>query len=177
MTDSGKTEVEAEHTLELYKLAFARLEFQDEYLFKFSTVFLTAHGALALLCRPPFSGGHVLSYTALTGASAVGFILAVIWCAWVFHNDHWHSVWVGAIKDIERKLTTSAVLFNSDHPSLAAKGGRAKEAMRGHGVAILLPLAIAFGWAITGLYAWASIPEQAQQAVQGDGPASGGSAP
>lgn len=31
-------------SIELYKTAFARLNFQDEYLFKFSTVFLTVYG-------------------------------------------------------------------------------------------------------------------------------------
>lgn len=176
MAEYDKVSVEAEHTLEVYKLAFERLTFQDEYLFKFSTVFLTAHGALVLLCRPPFSKAPALSYEALAGASTVGFLLAVIWCMWVHHNDYWHSVWVGVLKDIESKLTTSAKLFNADHPQLALKGGRGSKTIRGHGIALLIPISVALGWGITALYTWSSVPQQAQPTVQPDGPASGGSA-
>ena len=52
-------------TLELYKTAFARLSFQDDYLFKFSTVFLTAHGALAVLAGTAYFQKSPPEYGAL----------------------------------------------------------------------------------------------------------------
>src|SRR5664279_5866669 len=88
-------------TLELYKTAFARLNFQDEYLFKFSTVFLTAEGALIAWASTTAveSSPH---YGMLALASAVGLFLACVWSLWTHHNDHWHSVWTGTLVDIEK---------------------------------------------------------------------------
>lgn len=92
---------EEDSNLELYKTAFSRLTFQDEYLFKFSTVFLTVHGALALLARSAFTESGSLNAPILAFASGVGFLLAVVWVFWTRHNDYWHSVWTGTLRNIE----------------------------------------------------------------------------
>jgi len=135
--------------LELYRTAFARLSFQDEYLFKFSTVFLTVHGALALLARSAFSEARTVNAEILTFASAVGLLLAVIWFFWIRHNDYWHSVWTGTLRSIESELGTSVRVFLADHSDIARKGGRNGAFVpRGHSLAMAVPIILGAAWTV-----------------------------
>lgn len=139
--------------LELYKTAFARLNFQDDYLFKFSTVFLTAHGALAVLAGSAIFRPESPNYPSLTIISAVGLFLALIWSLWTRHNDYWHSVWTGALRELEKHLKTKARLFDLKHDELAKKGGRSDcFVLRGHSIAQLVPLCLAAAWTWTLFY-------------------------
>ncbi|WP_156350934.1 hypothetical protein [Pseudomonas sp. EGD-AK9] len=135
-------------TVELYKTAFSRLTFQDEYLFKFSTVFLTVHGAIALLARSAFSEEGSVSAPILAFASVVGLLLALIWVFWTRHNDYWHSVWTGTLRSIESELQTNARVFLADHREIARKGGRNGAFIpRGHSLALAIPLVLSIAWA------------------------------
>ena len=136
--------------LELYKTAFARLNFQDEYLFKFSTVFLTAQGALAAL-----AGSAALrdspSYLALA-VSLFGLFLAWVWWLWTRHNDYWHSVWTGTLIDIEEKhlsKKTEARVFAQEHSEVAKRGRRSKPLLKGHWIAQLVPIGFGVAWALS----------------------------
>lgn len=133
--------------LELYKTAFARLTFQDEYLFKFSTVFLTAHGALVLLARSAYAESAAPHYGVLTFASFFGLFLALVWVFWTRHNDYWHSVWKGTLIEIEQKHFKGATpVFSANHEEIAKKGKRSVPVMRGHWIALLIPLGLATAW-------------------------------
>lgn len=85
MTDNEAKADDDKLAIELYKIAFARLNFQDEYLFKFSTEFLTAHGALAVLAGTGTFKGADPNYSLLTIVAAVGGITlpAGLGVAWV----------------------------------------------------------------------------------------------
>lgn len=131
--------------LELYRTAHARLTFQDEYLFKFSTVFLTAHGGLAVLAGTAMFRNEP-SYVALTILSTVGCFLALVWFYWTIHNDYWHAIWTGALRKTESHLRTEARVFNWDHVELAKEGGRSKPSLSGHQIAKLLPSVFFLGW-------------------------------
>ena len=136
--------------LELYKTAFARLNFQDEYLFKFSTVFLTAHGALAVLAGSAVFRSELPSYSALAVVSAIGLFLALVWSLWTHHNDYWHSVWTGVLRQIEGCLVSKARVFDLDHDTLARKGNRCKPKwLTGHRIAQLVPVVLFLGWLLT----------------------------
>ena len=139
-------------TLELYKTAFARLNFQDEYLFKFSTVFLTAQGALAVLAGSSATGGNSPNYPSLAIVSAIGLFLAFVWWLWTRHNDYWHSVWTGTLIDIEKKhlgTNTKARVFDQDHSEIAKRGKRSGCFVpRGHWIAQLVPIVFAVAWAV-----------------------------
>ncbi len=160
-TGSSADEQESEETaLELYKTAFARLSFQDEYLFKFSTVFLTAQGALAVL-----AGSAALrdspSYPALAIVSGIGLFLAYVWRLWTVHNDYWHSVWDGTLREIEKThlgKKTKARVFDQVHSEVANRGGRSKPPSKGHWIAQLVPIGLGVAWAVslcTALSIWA----------------------
>ena len=149
---SSSDEQESEEAaLELYKTAFARLNFQDEYLFKFSTVFLTAQGALAVL-----AGSAALrespSSLALAIISGIGLFLAYVWWLWTLHNDYWHSVWVGTLCEIEKThlgKKTKARVFDQEHTEVAARGGRSKPLLKGHFIAQLVPIGLMVVWALS----------------------------
>ncbi len=157
MADSEKKNGSGPETVELYRTAFARLNFQDEYLFKFSTVFLTAHGALAVLAGSEEIQNYLLltppNYLPLIILSSVGIVLAVIWWFWTHHNDYWHSVWTGALRDLEKNLKTKGKLFNLKHHEIAKKGGRSSCLIpRGHSIAKWIPSSIAAAWLSVFLY-------------------------
>jgi hypothetical protein len=143
--DSEKT------ALELYKTAFARLNFQDEYLFKFSTVFLTAHGALAVLAGSAVFRADSPNYSALTIISVIGLFLALVWLLWTHHNDFWHSVWTGTLRKIEREyLNTEARVFDAEHSEIAKEGKRSNRFLpTGHWIAKLIPLGVAAAWSLS----------------------------
>lgn len=146
---SSSPEASSKIALELYKTAFARLTFQDEYLFKFSTLFLTAHGALALLARSAFSETAALNYGVLAFASSFGLFLALVWALWTWHNDYWHSVWTGTLIEIEQKhFKSAAPVFAANHEEIARKGKRNVPLIRGHLVALLIPLGLAAAWGL-----------------------------
>lgn len=135
--------------LELYKTALSRLNFQDEYLFKFSTVFLTVHGALAVLSGSAVFRADSPNYSVLTIISAVGLFLAIVWVFWIYHNDFWHSVWTGTLRRIEKEhLNTKARVFDAKHKEIAREGGRkGRFLLPGHWIAQLVPLGVAGAWA------------------------------
>lgn len=149
--ESSSDEQGSESTsLELYRTAFARLNFQDEYLFKFSTVFLTAQGALAVL-----AGSAALrdspSYPALAIVSGIGLFLACVWWLWTRHNDYWHSVWDGTLREIEKThlgKRTKARVFDQVHSEIANRGGRSKPPPGGHWIAQLVPIGLGVAWAL-----------------------------
>jgi hypothetical protein len=134
--------------LELYRVAFARLTFQDEYLFNFTAVFLTANGALAVPVGSELR--DVLPNHVFLGVlSVVGIFLCVTWGVWTAHNDYWHSVWIGALRTLERQFDDSARLFDLDHSKLAYQGGRSRvQIWRGHFIAGLVPLWIGVAWLV-----------------------------
>ena len=138
-------------TVELYKTAFARLNFQDEYLFKFTAVFLTAHGALAILAGSAYFRTPEPSRTALILLAILGIALAIVWWTWTRHNDYWHAVWTGVLRDIERNhLSTSARVFDREHAQLVSGlNRRFPSSSPGHRIAQWFPLTVASGWAIT----------------------------
>lgn len=141
-------------SLELYKVAFERLTFQDDYLFKFSTVFLTAHGALAVLAGTALFGESGPSYPPVAIVSLVGAFLSVVWSLWTHHNDYWHSVWTGTLREIEGQLDTKARVFSAKHSDIAAKGGRSGRFVpRGHIVAQFIPVGFLLAWFVS--FCWA----------------------
>ena len=136
--------------LELYKIAFARLNFQDEYLFRFSTVFITAHGALAVLAGSAAFRENLPNYPALTIISLIGLFLALVWSLWTRHNDYWHSVWTGTLREIEKNFKTKARVFDMEHSEIAKHGKRGTFFLtRGHWIAQLIPLGFAVAWALS----------------------------
>lgn len=149
MTDNEAKPDQDKLALELYKIAFARLNFQDEYLFKFSTVFLTAHGALAVLAGTGAFKDADPNYTLLAIVAAVGVFLAIAWSVWTIHNDYWHSVWIGTLRQIEAGLQTYARVFDADHRAIAKQGKRKGYMPAGHSVALLLPGGLGIAWVVT----------------------------
>ena len=136
--------------LQQYRVAYERLIFQDDYLFKFSTVLLTAHGGLALLAQWTLAQSEISSHFALALTSLFGIFLAVVWCLWAQQNDYWHSVWEGVLISIEKDhLHTGVHVFSADHHAIAKEGGRSKPYLRGRWLAMLLPIGLAVAWAIT----------------------------
>ena len=134
--------------LELYKTAFTRLNFQDGYLFKFSTVFLTVEGALGFLIRSGITDpSHTRKIVLL--ASVLGIFLSIVWALWLIQNDYWHSVWVGALKKIEADLPTENKLFNLNDRNVALDAGRkGRLVFKGLYIAIALPIGLFVAWAI-----------------------------
>lgn len=143
---TGKQESEKD-TLELYKITFARLNFQDDYLFKISAAFLTANGALSALAGWAAFRTNESQNIALAIISAVGIFLEIIWWFWIRHNDYWHSVWTGILKKLEGNLNTSARVFNLDHSEIAKEGGRNIFCpFRGHSIAQGMPIGFGLAW-------------------------------
>lgn len=143
--------------LELYKVAFERLTFQDDYLFKFATVFLAVHGALGVLAQAALLDDKGPNVVLLGFTSCVGILLALVWIIWTFHNDYWHSVWIGVLQDIEREhLDVKARVFAANHKALAQRGNR-KDCLvfRGHTNAALIPYVIGLAWVVA---LWLSSP-------------------
>ncbi len=158
-------------TLELYKTAFARLTYQDEHLFKFSTVFLTAQGALAVLADTMVFKAPTPNYQLLAIVSAVGIFLAIAWALWTHHNDYWHSIWTGTLREIEKHLATPARVFDADHKAIAKAGKRSGcFIVRGHVIALLVPLGLAVPWTISLSVALSHYDSAAQQGAPGDAP-------
>lgn len=156
-------------TIELYKTAFARLTYQDEHLFKFSTVFLTAHGALAVLAGTVVFKAVHPNYQLLAIVSAVGIFLAIAWALWTHHNDYWHSVWTGTLREIEKHLATPARVFDADHKAIAKGGNRSgRFVFRGHTIAVLVPVGLALAWGISLYVALSSCTSAAQQGAPAD---------
>lgn len=134
--------------IELYKIAYSRLQFQDEYLFKFSAVFLTVEGALGALVRTSLDD-KACSFWVLLFASMLGLALSVIWWLWIYQNDYWHSVWIGTLKNLEANLPEEARLFNQDHLKLAKAGGRnGRFKFNGHCIALAMPAVLGVLWGI-----------------------------
>lgn len=148
MSDEKAQAEEDKIAVELYKIAFARLNFQDEYLFKFSTVFLTAHGALAVLAGNGVFKDAVPNYSLLVIISLVGVFLALVWAVWIVHNDYWHSVWIGTLRKIEASLHTSARVFDGDHRAIAKEGNRKACMPKGHLFALLVPAGFCVAWVV-----------------------------
>lgn len=136
--------------LEFYKTAYSRLNFQDEYLFRISAMFLAVHGGLAILLGEIIDG---YSMAQLFIVCTVGFSLAIVWALWVRHNDYWHSVWSGTLrrieKDLERKNRVHLVkVFHANHKRIARAGRRSDCCMpRGHTIALITPIIISLAWA------------------------------
>ena len=146
--DQSKAEGQETLALELYKVAFARLNFQDEYLFKFSTVFLTAHGALLAFAGSTYLQRSPPLYGALIALAALGMVLAVAWSLWTRHNDYWHGIWIGARRNLESDhLRTSARVFDS-HEGSFARPGQSPPLLRGHAIAQLVPVTFFVAWAL-----------------------------
>ena len=132
-------------SLELYKTAYSRLNFQDEYLFKFSALFMTINGALGLsmskLAEAPT--GTILLI------SSLGFIVSLIWALWIRQNDYWHSVWTGALRKLEADLPGEAELFNVDAKAMAGYGRRSSRLVfRGARIAICIPASLMVVWIV-----------------------------
>lgn len=142
-------------SIELYKTAFARLNLQDEYLFKFSTVFLTVQGALAALVVSSTLDTQPPNYPVLAIASVIGLFMGIVWWLWTRHNDYWHSVWVGTLINIEKKhLSTKARVFDQVHSKIAQRGKRSQCLIfSGHRIARLVPFGFSVGWAVAFVYA------------------------
>ena len=139
--------------IELYKIAVGRLNFQDEYLFKISAVFLTANGALAALAGWAAFRANEASSVAIAAICGVGIGLAVIWSLWIRHNDYWHAVWTGTLRELERKLGTDARLFDANHKELAKKGDRSICCVyRGHYIAQGVPAILGLAWLVVLVY-------------------------
>lgn len=136
------------NNIEMYKIAFSRLTFQDEYLFKFSTVFLTVEGALVLAVRSALMESSGTN-NVIIFVSCLGIFISVIWWLWLRQNDYWHSVWVGALKKIEKTISPQNQLFNLDDKELAKAGKRNKcLVFRGHNIASCLPIGLSVAWFI-----------------------------
>ncbi|MCC5626644.1 hypothetical protein, partial [Nostoc sp. CHAB 5715] len=128
----------------------SRLNFQDDYLFKFSTVFLTAHGALAALAGSTYLPKEKAAqdFSALILLSIVGLILATAWVLWIRHNDYWHSVWIGTLRDIEQNhLKTDARVFFTVEGQFA-RSGTTPPFLRGHHIAQLIPVGLCIAWGL-----------------------------
>lgn len=154
LTDNQESEND---TLELYKIAFARLNFQDDYLFKISAAFLTANGALAALAAWAAFRGSEPHGMALAIIAAVGIFLSIIWYFWIRHNDYWHSVWTGSLRELEGQLNTTARLFDANHEEIANKGGRNICCVfRGHSIAQGIPIGFGLAWLSILIYVFAN---------------------
>ena len=139
--------------LELYKVASARLNLQDEYLFKFSALFVTVHGALAVLAGRAFFERTPPEYMVLLITGSLGTFLALVWALWTQHNGYWHRVWIGVLRDIEENhLPTDARVFFRDRAK-DAKRAIFSPKMRGHSIALILPAGFAVAWFLVVLLA------------------------
>ena len=177
--EAGKSDLDSQSAMELYKIAFERLTFQDDYLFKFATVFLAVHGALGVLAQAALLGDGGPNLKVLGFASGIGIFLAIVWMIWTYHNDYWHSVWIGVLQDIETNhLNGGPRVFTADHRALAQRGKRQRSLIfRGHTNAVLIPYGIAIAWVIALGFAVLSCPTVVQQNVAADPPASAASLP
>lgn len=173
-TGAKKSDLSSQGALELYKVAFERLTFQDDYLFKFATVFLAVHGALGVLAQAALLGEGGPNLKVIGFTSGMGIFLAIVWMIWTYHNDYWHAVWIGVLQDIETKhLNVSARVFAADHHGLAKRGNRQRSLIfRGHTNAVLIPYGIAVAWVIALGFAVLSCPTAVQPSVAADPPAS-----
>ena len=162
VVDSGDTALLAEELVN-------RLTFQDEYLFKFSAVFLTAHGALVLLARSAFPDSGTPRYEILLFAGSFGLFLALVWIVWIYHNDYWHSVWSGSLKGIERRLGIGPALFALNHAQVARTEKRHRRwwISRGHRIAMAIPVALVVAWGTTIVIAACHWGEAAQPGAPG----------
>jgi hypothetical protein len=138
MADNNK------HLLEMYRIGFERLQFQDDYIFKFSALFMAINGGLGYVWKEIYFA-DVQSNLFLFLIAVFGFLICIIWYMWIKHNDYWHSVWIGCLKNMEEKICPST-LFAVIDEEIAKSGGRKKPCLRGHKIASLLPLWAGIGW-------------------------------
>ena len=132
--------------LELYKTAYSRLQFQDEYLFKFSAVFLTVEGALGFLVRTGIES-DIYKKEILLLAGILGLVLSFVWAAWIRNNDYWHTVWIGVLRSIENDLRTKHRVFSVKHEQVARDGGQKRcWVFRGHHIALAIPFILSLAW-------------------------------
>jgi hypothetical protein len=155
-----------ETALELYKVTAERLTFQDEYLFKFSALFFTAEGALAVAAEK-----YLLS-NSLAVFGLAGIVLSAVWACWMRHNDYWHSVWTGVLIQIEKELD-SVKVYSAPHSEIAANGGRTGSLPSGHGIALIVPIILLLAWAFVFMAGLCTHKHgAAQQGAPADRPAS-----
>lgn len=181
MTDTDREPARNDGTevaLELYKTAFSRLTFQDEYLFKFSTVFLTVHGALVALARSAFPEKSSPIFGILLATSAFGLFLSYVWLLWTKHNDYWHSVWTGVLIKIEQSHFKEVTpVFAAKHEDMA-KRDRAPPSRVGHKIAQLIPVGIGIAWGFAFMFAVFHYCPAVQPTAQGPtSPPSAGTRP
>lgn len=136
-----KEEIKQKYSLEMYKIAFERLQFQDDYIFKFSALFVTFNGALGYAWKEIFVDNLNNQYDMFLYLIALfGIFVCFTWFMWIKQNDYWHSVWKGCLKNIEKEIlneSSPAYLFNADHEKVARSGGRCKPFLKGHHIASL----------------------------------------
>lgn len=138
-----------EVNIELFKVAYNRLNFQDEYLFKFSALFMTINGALGL-SMSKLEGFPPVTAFLLSG---LGFVICLVWALWIRQNDYWHSVWVGILRKLEADIPGNVKLFSIDAKSLADSGNRSSRLVfRGANIAICIPASFMFAWVIVFAY-------------------------
>ncbi|GEM_PF-6306842 len=147
-----------QNSIELLKIAIERLRFQDEYLFKFSALFLTINSGL----------GYVLKESMLSSArnTTLEFLLALLgvslsskWLIWVRHNDTWHYFWTQNIRYQERKLDIE--MFSMSKDKLASEFGNDNGFQKnrllstniaGHKVAETIPILFIVFWGVLFFY-------------------------
>lgn len=164
MTDSNvdkeDAKVRRELDVMLYRTAFERLSFQDEYLFKFTAIFTAAHGGLAYLTVSASSPASLLPPVTLLYAVG-GLVLSWIWEQWTIQNDYWHSVWSGILRkseiDFISLYNNRLQVFSACHCEIAREGGRRQKPYRGHKIAAMLANASAIGWATILVGAFSSL--------------------
>ncbi len=143
-----------QNSIELLKIAIERLRFQDEYLFKFSALFLTINSGL----------GYVLKESMLSSArnTTLEFLLALLgvslsskWLIWVRHNDTWHYFWTQNIRYQERKLDIELFSISKDKLASEFKNNRGFQKERlfstkvaGHKVAQAIPILFIIFWGV-----------------------------
>lgn len=137
--------------LEMYKFGFERLKFQDEYLFKFNALFITLNGAMAYAWKDIFFSESVEKLnTFLIFLALFGLFICLVWFFWIKHNDVWHSVWIGCLRNIEKELLAenpNLAIFSAKAEEIALSGGRfLRGSFRGHTLAICIPSVLILGW-------------------------------
>lgn len=144
------------YSLEIYKIAFERLQFQDDYIFKFSALFVTFNGALGYAWKKVFISNisHQFDFF-LYLLATFGFVVCFIWYLWTKHNDYWHAVWIGCLINIENEIlgeTSNLGVFSANHPKIAAAGGRCEPFFKGHVIGSLLPITTGVCWLLVLVY-------------------------
>ena len=79
-----------------------------------------------------------------------GVFICLVWFFWIKHNDVWHSVWIGCLRNIENELlgeNSNLAIFSAKAEEIALSGGRfLRGNFRGHTLAICIPSALILGW-------------------------------